>query len=73
MPTVEGDYYLRKFLGVWIPCEFRESEKRKMYTPGKSLCPFWDGENVTLSKVVGDLQRSGIKRSRLEPPGPCFL
>ena len=21
---------------------------------------FWDGENVTLSKVVGDLQRSGI-------------
>ena len=24
---------------------------------------FWDGENVTLLKVVGDLQRLGIKRS----------
>ena len=23
--------------------------------PGNSLCPFWDGENVTLSTVVGDL------------------
>ena len=34
---------------------------------------FWDGENVTLSKVVGDLQRSGIKRSRLESPGSHFL
>ena len=25
--------------------------------------PFWDGEKVTLSKVVGDLQRLGIRRS----------
>ena len=24
----------------------------------------WDGENVTFSKVVGDLQRSAIKRSQ---------
>ena len=28
---------------------------------------------MTLSKVVGDLQRSGIKRSRLESPGPMIL
>ena len=32
-------------------------------------CPFWDGENVTLSKANRDLQRSGIKRSRLASPG----
>ena len=25
--------------------------------------PFWDGENVTLSEVIRDLQRSGMKRS----------
>ena len=35
--------------------------------------PFWDGENVSRSKVVGDLQRSGIKRWRLEWPGPWKL
>ena len=49
--------------------------------------PFGDGENVTLSKANRDLQRSGIKRSRIESPGlfrfpsvtpssrwlPCYL
>ena len=40
------------------------------WVPGNSAfsCPFWDGENVTPSKVVGDLHRVGIKRSRLESP-----
>ena len=28
---------------------------------------------MTLSKVVGDLQQSGIKRTRLESPGLCLL
>ena len=28
---------------------------------------------MTLSKVVGDLQRSGIKRSRIESPGDGHL
>ena len=32
----------------FVPC--------KVSIPGNSLCPFWDGENVTPSKVVGDLQ-----------------
>lgn len=29
-------------------------------------------ENVTLSKIFGDLQRSRIKRSRLDSPGVCL-
>ena len=38
--------------------------------PGNSLWPFWDGEFTwPFSMVVGDLQRSGMKRSRLESPG----
>ena len=41
--------------------------------PSNSLWPFWDGENVTLSKANRDLQRSGIKGSRLESPGRGFL
>ena len=34
---------------------------------------FWDGENVTLSRVKSDLQRSGMKRARLESPGGSFF
>ena len=33
------------------------------FPAGHSLWPFWDGENVTLSRVFGDLQRLGIKKS----------
>ena len=33
------------------------------------LCPFWDGEKVTPSKVNRDLQRLGMKRSRIETTG----
>ena len=29
----------------------------KLWIPGDSKWPFWYGENVTLWKVVGDLQR----------------
>ena len=36
-------------------------------------CPFWDGENVTPSKVNRDLQRLGMKRSRLESPVPYLF
>ena len=37
--------------------------------PGNSLWPFWDGDPWPFRKVVGDLQRLGINRSRLESPG----
>ena len=34
---------------------FGGENKQSCYTtglfPGNSLCPFWDGENVTLSKI----------------------
>ena len=31
-------------------------ETASVWLPGTSLWPFWDGENMTLSKVVGDLE-----------------
>ena len=37
------------------------------------LCnPFWDGENLTLPKVVGDLQ-PGDTKIILNHPGPCVV
>ena len=44
------------------------TQRKKSTTRWFFLWPFWDGENVTPSKVVGDFQWSGTKRSRLESP-----
>ena len=44
-------------------------EKLVIATPGNSVGdPFWDGENVTLSKAVCDLQL-GIKKGHFESHG----
>ena len=48
--------------------------KFKTYVPGNSSGPLWDGEHVTFWKgCKRDLQRLGIKRSRLESPGSWML
>ena len=44
-----------------------------LYLAILQTCPFWDGENVTLSKVIGDLQLRDHVRSWLESDGRVFL
>ena len=57
---------------------FSGTPRRLKSFPGNSLWPFWDGDPWPFRKVVGDLQRLGINRSRLESPGqynflfPCL-
>ena len=64
----------RKVVMFWLWCcsHSHPRKSRKKSTSRSTrwffLWPFWDGENVTPSKVVGDLQWSGTKRSRLESP-----
>ena len=63
--------YMSLFQWLQDPVLCRQSPKTQQ--PGDSLWPFlgwW--VHVTLSKVAGDLQRSGIKRARLESPGIWF-
>ena len=48
----------------------RKNKKKHLASRWFNSWPFWNGENVTLSKVVGDLQLVGDKsRSRIESPG----
>ena len=59
-------------MGFWSPIYWSNERKtwgRSRYTWWFKPWPFWDGENVTLFKGLSDLQRSGMKRSRIESPG----
>ena len=51
--------------GVYLIRKKTQNKNRDPDFPGNSLCPFWDGEKVTLRKVVGDLQLGDEKGHEL--------
>ena len=75
-PFVEIAHFSEFWLRFWntkiFPKRALNHINRKKQLPDNSLRLFRDVK-VTPSKAVGDLQRSGIRRSRLEPRGSLWL
>ena len=57
----------------WNSWKFVKLVEKNVCVVIQAVTFFWDGENVTLSRVKSDLQRSGMKRARLESPGGSFF